>query len=515
MADYTVYRMTIAEALERFRRETAADPDAASRRISFFYNDQFTYKPRTLAPPPEVGGSQSTPNTRSTITAGGSQASSNIQGSGGAIAGGLNSSAPEPSGRLKEAGRGGVRTIGELERIADPGEREEALRQRALAIGRREYGSCTDLISMLKSEFHEVRRLAASALKKCLRRDRGFARLCFRPLVAALTRESFPQVRQYMLAALKCAAKGADRESVDYLADVARDPTLPAPLREAADRIVCDYEAHRRLKESVFKHWCHRCKRPITKEESAAGLARYGKPYCRHCFEERSLGDVCFEKSVEGAKIRRTLDGVAVQSLGEKRIADWLAAHGIAYEYDERFRIVEDTEVRPDFYLREFDLYIEYWGMDTDRYNANRRKKLELYQRSGRKLISLSFEDDRHLEERLHERLAFHIPLLNSATSPDRLTPRHASSVGGSDNEGYSTDSTGSIGGSDRIRNSHGSPVRVQPERATEEPVRGAGDKSTSVANNTGTTDSTIQSERVQPERATEEPVRGAGTGKW
>ena len=106
-----------------------------------------------------------------------------------------------------------------------------------------------------------------------------------------------------------------------------------------------------------------------------------------------------------------SVDGTAVQSNGEKRIADWLETRKIAYVYDERYRIARDTLIRPDFYLPEFDLYIEYWGMDTPEYNANHQKKLWLYQRAGKKLISISFRDLPDLEGVLSLKLSRYIRL--------------------------------------------------------------------------------------------------------
>ena len=53
---------------------------------------------------------------------------------------------------------------------------------------------------------------------------------------------------------------------------------------------------------------------------------------------------------------------------GERQIAEWLTAHGIAYRYDAKFRIIGEFQIRPDFYLPELDVYIEYWGMDTADY---------------------------------------------------------------------------------------------------------------------------------------------------
>lgn len=59
----------------------------------------------------------------------------------------------------------------------------------------------------------------------------------------------------------------------------------------------------------------------------------------------------------------RTKDGNFVQSDGERRIAEWLAANNISYRYDERFRLIEGMAVRPDFYLPEFDLYLDCIGI--------------------------------------------------------------------------------------------------------------------------------------------------------
>ena len=446
---YTVYRMTVGEVMSKFNGELACDPNAVNRPISFFYNDQFTYHSPLASPPPSDArrgcddkvAQAVVPNSRSLLEGLNAQVSesghsdsgitgrlgqdSQVSGSGLSGRSVDSSCAAQTSGLserpTEEAWRG--EPIGVVMKIADPDFRRRVLERRALAIGRHEWGMWTDLISLVSCEFHTVRRLAASAMKKLMEGDSQIGQAFFRPLIDALVAERYPQVQQYLLSALKRCAKYANREGVDYLRDVARDPTLSPEFRETANKIIYDAEVHHKLKESVHRHWCHRCKRPITKAESAAGLARYGKPYCKRCFDERALGDVNFENHVEEAKNRRTADGVAVQSKGEKRIADWLTSNGIPYEYDERFRIVEDTTIRPDFYLRDFDLYIEYWGMNTDRYNANRRKKQELYQREGRKLISLSWEDDRHLEDRLLERLSLHI---------HALMARYASSVGGS-----------------------------------------------------------------------------------
>ena len=137
-----------------------------------------------------------------------------------------------------------------------------------------------------------------------------------------------------------------------------------------------------------------------------SGMERWGKPYCRHCLDEREIENVNFESVVEVAKQRRSTNGTAVQSRGEKRIAEFLEAENIEYIYDERYRIAGDALVRPDFYLPEFDVYIEYWGMNTPEYVENMRRKKLLYQRAGKKLVSVSWEDDENLIEVLKSKLS-------------------------------------------------------------------------------------------------------------
>lgn len=299
----------------------------------------------------------------------------------------------------------------------------KAQRERAIAIGNGDDKHFIELVELLKSPSYEVRRLTASAMKKLLGVDPMLAGLFTHPIVETLKTEAHHQTQQYLLSALKAASRGVDLETRAYLEDIARDTTLKPYLREAANGALATAQGYGRLKESLLRHWCFRCKRPITKEESAVSIEKYGKPYCRHCLDERILGDQVFDRDVEAAKTRRTKDGTAVQSRGEMRIANVLADLGIEYEYDERYRIAEGTSIRPDFYLREFDVYIEYWGMSTPEYLANRAKKLELYQRAGKRLISLSYEDDADLEHRLREKLRTVLGLRNIQNNQQRNEP--------------------------------------------------------------------------------------------
>ena len=283
-------------------------------------------------------------------------------------------------------------------------------RERALELGRGNDSSAVlDLAVLLKSPFPDVRRLAASAMGKLAPlRPSG-------PMVVAALRtpalyDSHPQVRQY---ALKAIAKYPETAAyfLEEFRDVGRNDSLPSYVRTAAAEVVAAVENFLRERDASKTNRCRRCSRGISNEEFIRSMDRFARPYCTHCFDEILLEGANFEATVEGAKEKMAVDGTAVQSNGEKRIADWLAAHQIAYVYDERYLVARDTLIRPDFYLPEFDLYIEYWGMDNPEYNANRQKKLWLYQRAGKKLVSLSFHDLPTIEDVLSLKLSRYIRL--------------------------------------------------------------------------------------------------------
>ena len=282
-------------------------------------------------------------------------------------------------------------------------------RERALLLGRENIpGAERELQSLLESPFPDVRRLAASAAGKLAERQKDTTLSV--PLLHLAENDTAPQVRQY---ALKALAKCPRRITIPIkgIKDLARDPSQPDYVRRAAAELIAAVDEHARKREALRNDICNRCHRHISAEESRKSLDRYGRPYCRHCFDEIELENVNFERKVETAKKRRTRDGTAVQSLGEKRIADWLASKKIAYIYDERYRIAEGDLIRPDFYLPEFDIYIEYWGMDTPEYNESHANKLHLYQRAAKKLVSISPRDLASLESTLELKLSRYIRL--------------------------------------------------------------------------------------------------------
>lgn len=62
----------------------------------------------------------------------------------------------------------------------------------------------------------------------------------------------------------------------------------------------------------------------------------------------------------------KTLRGEWVKSQGEKLIADYFYSNRIKYVYEDRAKTTKSALVRgiskPDFYLPDHEVYVEYWG---------------------------------------------------------------------------------------------------------------------------------------------------------
>ncbi|MDO4941165.1 MAG: UvrD-helicase domain-containing protein [Erysipelotrichaceae bacterium] len=65
-----------------------------------------------------------------------------------------------------------------------------------------------------------------------------------------------------------------------------------------------------------------------------------------------------------------TLKGERVKSYGEMTIANFLLTNAIEYEYESAYKFdtadKKHSQYKPDFYLPEYDIYIEYFGIDRN-----------------------------------------------------------------------------------------------------------------------------------------------------
>lgn len=99
----------------------------------------------------------------------------------------------------------------------------------------------------------------------------------------------------------------------------------------------------------------------------------------------------------------RTQDGHYVRSKSEVIIDNCLYNYKVVHAYERKVPI--DEEMYCDFYIPTAKVYIEYWGLDDEKYAGRKEKKLDLYKRNTLKLIQLSEKDVSNLDDTLPGKL--------------------------------------------------------------------------------------------------------------
>lgn len=111
------------------------------------------------------------------------------------------------------------------------------------------------------------------------------------------------------------------------------------------------------------------------------------------------LFEIFFPRKQYGTRTTTRL-GVEVRSRSEQRIANYFDSIGLRYEYERELEsgiwIFTQKVSSPDFYLPDFDVYVEFWGMvgvdnnyDRSKYTRAMKYKMARYHDLGVKFISL------------------------------------------------------------------------------------------------------------------------------
>lgn len=129
---------------------------------------------------------------------------------------------------------------------------------------------------------------------------------------------------------------------------------------------------------------------------------------------------------------KQTHAGEKVKSLEELTIANFLYLNGIEYEYERLYPFASDDTTkkpyRPDFYLPEYDLYLEHFGISSDgtvpwlskeeaeKYIADMNWKREFHKKHGTTLLETYsyYNKDGMLDERLTDILQKHNVVFHS-----------------------------------------------------------------------------------------------------
>ncbi len=120
---------------------------------------------------------------------------------------------------------------------------------------------------------------------------------------------------------------------------------------------------------------------------------------------------------------KKTLQGETVKSLEEVSIANYLFLNGIKYEYEKLYPYANDDPLRkayrPDFYLPDYDIYLEHFGIDRQgrlpwlseieeqKYIEGMQWKRDFHKAHGTKLIETYsfYSSDGILLDKLDEQL--------------------------------------------------------------------------------------------------------------
>jgi len=99
-----------------------------------------------------------------------------------------------------------------------------------------------------------------------------------------------------------------------------------------------------------------------------------------------------------------TKSGVRVRSKAEKIIADYFSDHGIWFIYEMPLRL-GGLCLRPDFYLPDYDIIHEHFGLEEECYRRAAEAKISQYQRHGIGFSYTTAADEADIEEVLTRKL--------------------------------------------------------------------------------------------------------------
>ena len=121
--------------------------------------------------------------------------------------------------------------------------------------------------------------------------------------------------------------------------------------------------------------------------------------FCKSCFSKHHGKTLLFKiscdknqklellnESYEGIYVCK--DGHIVKSKSERDIDNYLFEHKIAHAYEKALPINGEI-FKPDFYLKDLDVYIEHWGYDetNKEYTSRKEYKIPKYKEKGITLI--------------------------------------------------------------------------------------------------------------------------------
>ena len=166
---------------------------------------------------------------------------------------------------------------------------------------------------------------------------------------------------------------------------------------------------------------CSKQKKKDNEKESLSDLTciicgndSNGKHFCLSCYrkyKDRSI-DIrilnCRDTIVideYGNKTKKTKDGRSVRSLSEKIIIDYFFDNYIRAVYEKTIPYInekgEEACLHPDFYLPDYNLYIEFNGLTNKHYLKMKNYANKIYEQKGYNVVILESQDIDDIESTL------------------------------------------------------------------------------------------------------------------
>lgn len=135
------------------------------------------------------------------------------------------------------------------------------------------------------------------------------------------------------------------------------------------------------------------------------GKPSNGKHFCMECwnkYHEKSVDlriTNCKDTQIldeYGNKKIKCADGVYVRSRAESMISDWFFNKKIRIIYEPDFFYKENGETKvlhPDFFLPDYNVYVEYCELTNKPYLKKREYTLNVYKQNNKNVIIMSDKD--------------------------------------------------------------------------------------------------------------------------
>lgn len=125
--------------------------------------------------------------------------------------------------------------------------------------------------------------------------------------------------------------------------------------------------------------------------------------------EVEKIDEIKANSDKDKAKIKKTQDGHFVESEMEIKVDDILYTNNIVHAYSIKVDEIFERTVICDWYipvLPNKGIYIELWGVKgDDKYNKNKKEKIELYNKNKLKLIEIEYDELKDNTQRLKSSL--------------------------------------------------------------------------------------------------------------